>query len=255
MPASLNCLAAVALLFSLSNRTLSQAAEPADSDTPAAQYQRLTREYDDTLHKFLRASEEERSKLEYPKPETVGVKLLELARQHRHDPAAADAAFWVAAQIRHGTTFDQALELILRDHLKSDKVQDRLWFSLMYAPSPQAEKVLRGFIDQHPDPAIQGKAMLSLGKHLKSRTRSRNPGEAAPDHAEALFEQVLASHGDVAAWNGTLGEMATAELYEIRNLAIGKVAPEIEGEDVDGKSFKLSDYRGKVVVIDFWGDW
>jgi hypothetical protein len=39
------------------------------------------------------------------------------------------------------------------------------------------------------------------------------------------------------------------------DLAIGKVAPEIEGEDVNGKSFKLSDYRGKVVVLDFWGDW
>jgi cytochrome oxidase Cu insertion factor (SCO1/SenC/PrrC family) len=39
------------------------------------------------------------------------------------------------------------------------------------------------------------------------------------------------------------------------SLAIGKVAPEIEGEDVDGKRFKLSDYRGKVVVLDFWGDW
>lgn len=35
----------------------------------------------------------------------------------------------------------------------------------------------------------------------------------------------------------------------------GKPAPEIEGEDVDGKSFRLSDYRGKVVVLDFWGDW
>ena len=38
-------------------------------------------------------------------------------------------------------------------------------------------------------------------------------------------------------------------------LAIGKVAPEIEGEDVDGKTMKLSQYRGKVVVLDFWGDW
>ena len=33
------------------------------------------------------------------------------------------------------------------------------------------------------------------------------------------------------------------------------VAPEIEAEDLDGVNFKLSDYRGKVVVIDFWGDW
>jgi len=36
---------------------------------------------------------------------------------------------------------------------------------------------------------------------------------------------------------------------------LGKEAPEIEGEDIDGKRFKLSDYRGKVVVLDFWGNW
>jgi hypothetical protein len=32
-------------------------------------------------------------------------------------------------------------------------------------------------------------------------------------------------------------------------------APEISGADIDGKPFKLSDYRGKVVVLDFWGNW
>ncbi len=36
---------------------------------------------------------------------------------------------------------------------------------------------------------------------------------------------------------------------------VGKPAPEIEGEDIEGNSFKLSDYRGKVVVLDFWGNW
>jgi hypothetical protein len=37
--------------------------------------------------------------------------------------------------------------------------------------------------------------------------------------------------------------------------AVGMKAPEIEGEDIDGKKFKLSDYRGKVVLLDFWGNW
>jgi hypothetical protein len=36
---------------------------------------------------------------------------------------------------------------------------------------------------------------------------------------------------------------------------VGQMVPEIEGEDLDGQHFKLSDYRGKVVVLDFWGNW
>lgn len=38
-------------------------------------------------------------------------------------------------------------------------------------------------------------------------------------------------------------------------LAVGNLAPEISGADLDGVDFKLSDYRGKVVMLDFWGDW
>jgi hypothetical protein len=36
---------------------------------------------------------------------------------------------------------------------------------------------------------------------------------------------------------------------------VGQLAPDIEGMDIDGVAFKLSDYRGKVVVLDFWGHW
>jgi hypothetical protein len=36
---------------------------------------------------------------------------------------------------------------------------------------------------------------------------------------------------------------------------IGEEAPEIVGVDLDGVEFKLSDYRGKVVMLDFYGDW
>jgi hypothetical protein len=36
---------------------------------------------------------------------------------------------------------------------------------------------------------------------------------------------------------------------------IGQVAPDISGVDIQGLPLKLSDYRGKVVVLDFWGNW
>jgi hypothetical protein len=36
---------------------------------------------------------------------------------------------------------------------------------------------------------------------------------------------------------------------------LNKLAPDIVGEDIDGRPLKLSDYRGKVVMLDFWGHW
>jgi cytochrome oxidase Cu insertion factor (SCO1/SenC/PrrC family) len=50
----------------------------------------------------------------------------------------------------------------------------------------------------------------------------------------------------------TVVERAKAELFAIHNLSVGSEAPDIEGQDQDGKRFKLSDYRGKVVLLDFW---
>ncbi|MBM4069042.1 MAG: redoxin domain-containing protein [Planctomycetes bacterium] len=38
-------------------------------------------------------------------------------------------------------------------------------------------------------------------------------------------------------------------------VAVGQPAPEITGQDIDGAPINLSDYRGKVVVLEFWGHW
>ena len=49
--------------------------------------------------------------------------------------------------------------------------------------------------------------------------------------------------------------MAENGLFVMRHLSVGKVAPEITGQDIDGRPFKLSDYRGKVVMLSFWAHW
>jgi peroxiredoxin len=35
----------------------------------------------------------------------------------------------------------------------------------------------------------------------------------------------------------------------------GTPAPEIEGKDAEGKALKLSEYKGKVVMLSFWASW
>ena len=77
------------------------------------------------------------------------------------------------------------------------------------------------------------------------------------ERSAKLFERLTAdeSLGAVGYRRKTIGEAAASALFELKNLSVGKVAPDIVGEDLDGTPMKLSDYRGKVVVLDFWGDW
>jgi peroxiredoxin len=41
----------------------------------------------------------------------------------------------------------------------------------------------------------------------------------------------------------------------ISKFTVGKTAPEIIGKDLEGKTMRLSDYRGRVVVLSFSGHW
>ena len=53
----------------------------------------------------------------------------------------------------------------------------------------------------------------------------------------------------------TYGKRIEGMFFSRDFLSIGKVAPDFDAVDQDGKAWKLSDYRGQVVVVDFWGFW
>ena len=106
--------------------------------------------------------------------------------------------------------------------------------------------------------AIQGIACLTLGQVLKRRADALAEKDAKAtaqlrDESAQALTRAADKYGDVKiVFGGLVGDKAKSELYELRHLSIGMKAPEIDGEDQDGKQFKLSDYKGKVVLLDFW---
>jgi cytochrome oxidase Cu insertion factor (SCO1/SenC/PrrC family) len=78
-------------------------------------------------------------------------------------------------------------------------------------------------------------------------------------HGVTLFLIGAASMGCIAnnanTTRSTSHKPANAAKTAQRAAVAAKTAPEIAGVDADGNTFHLSDYRGRVVLLDFWASW
>jgi hypothetical protein len=204
-----------------------------------------------------------------------------LAAAHAKDEVACEALVWVVSNLGPSERSTRCFERVLADFPESERL-----FEIPPA-YVYVEQVFVGEwyerLAQEPRPAkVRGTALFASAQHrlraANSARRLREGGEAAArlrkfaDKAwlaklealdpeaetqavDALFARVEKEFGEVDTGRGKLGPRAKAALHELRNLAIGKLAPEIEGQDLEGVPFKLSEYRGKVVLLDFWGHW
>ena len=111
----------------------------------------------------------------------------------------------------------------------------------------EAERLFEEVISEYGDVPYVTRRHRELEALLKEPTPERN-GKPLTAEDRRRIEARLAR-------KRTLGQEAEARLDEMLNLAVGKPAPEIEGVDMDGKPLRLSDYRGKVVMLVFWGTW
>jgi hypothetical protein len=154
---------------------------------------------------------------------------------------------------------------------------------MSYGFRKECETFIRTVLKSSPHADVRGLACLRLAQFLNARLQRLELLQERPEMArryeglfgqeyldalrrqdrgqvlqevEKLFEQAGEKYADVKLpYGGTVGEKAKSELYEIRNLTVGKLAPEIEGDDEEGRRLKLSDYRGKVVLIYFWSEY
>jgi thiol-disulfide isomerase/thioredoxin len=216
-------------------------------------------------------------------------KIFELARQKPTSETALEMFGWIVTNRKtQGNRLSsigvQTVEFLRDYHATNPNIAKICWeLGGNWDPTFQpATDFLQMAADKNPNREVRGQAILALARRNKGnaetityfseaaptkygtayleRAKNENPKTLSLE-AEKLFHIVLDKYAncstlqDTNHWQATLGEVAKIELYDLDHLSVGKVAPEIEGEDIDGNKIKLSDYRGKVVMLSFWASW
>ncbi|MCI0682587.1 MAG: peroxiredoxin family protein [Gemmataceae bacterium] len=255
--------------------------------TPAERYKALVKEYQRAAGGGAKSDQERKQLIERLDKQRPGLaaRFLTLAEQNPKHPIAVDAliqAIWMvnnnAFPAGDGPGM-RAMAILRRDHLQSDKIGP-ICQRLNAGFRSEHEAFLRAVLEHSPHQDVRALACLSLGQFLHNRLQRLDEIKERPEVArahvkvfgqafvaslqrqdraaiareiEALFEQAAGKYRAAKIpYAGTVGARAQAELFEFRHLLVGKQAPDIAGQDQDGRRFKLSDYRGKVVLLDFW---
>jgi len=102
----------------------------------------------------------------------------------------------------------------------------------------------------HSDADARAVATFNLAYTLYTYAPFGRPSKKDRARAAGLFRQIIKDYAD-----SSVADEAERFVFEIEHLQVGMKAPEIVGKDVEGKEIRLSQFRGQVVVLDFWGFW
>jgi thiol-disulfide isomerase/thioredoxin len=209
-------------------------------------------------------------------------RLLEHAQKNADDPSAVLALATVLqlnpakdkAKVR-----DEAVNLLKKDFVKSKHVVPSLRTLARLGGGTTGDGVALDFVKavakDHPDKLTRATALDELASSLEFRAlfadRLVRDDKLREDFEKRLgedFARRFIDSGDDAKREAeglrkTLEDQYAGVLTPKDEpkgggggaLAVGAKAPDAASVDVDGNAVKLSDYKGKVVVLDFWATW
>ncbi len=200
-----------------------------------------------------------------------------IAMEERPDPRAAATALWpnIAPSLNEDWTIPYAsffldltrnlssldgdgraafakerrelVKIFSENHLAKSDIKP-FCIALLESGSPQALPLLEKIINTNPDKATQG--IAALGASILLRELGDDP-QILKKRLEYLRTAIIHA-ADQNIGEASVADIAGDELYIIRFLAKGRVAPEFSGTDVAKRQVRLSDSKGKVTVILFW---
>lgn len=132
----------------------------------------------------------------------------------------------------------KAGELLMKHHTKSESLNEDTLSMLSFVLGKESKPLLTEIMKNGANDDVKKAAFTGLVQAAESSLV-----DAKTDEAKQV-EKELADYRKIGV-----------EKYKMKDLFIGATMPELKSQDLKGKDVKLSDYKGKVVVIDIWATW
>ena len=173
------------------------------------------------------------------------------ARDHAGTPEAVPFLMWI---VKFGepdsAASGLALGTIMAVHDESEALSELPGLLKRFKRALGADAVvamLRRIEDQSSSAEVSALAVLA---RVEDVVKSAPTDSAAYKAAREDLMFAASSVNDTELRARMEGTVAARE-----GLGVGAEAQDIVGVDLDGVGFKLSDYKGKIIMLDFWGDW
>lgn len=243
-------------------------AAPPTAGTPPDDYGQLLREFRDAQRAWFDLLGEKPTPADELPPHPAAEfapRFRALAERHAGKSAAVRPLGWLvsSANTLRSSSANKppadsvwALERLTADHA-ADPLMAEILPELRYAAWGVGRARLLRLYDavlaKNPDTEARAQALYSKAAVLYEVPEDgSDDAKRAADRQQAhtLFQKVVKDYAD-----SNVVESAQGFLFELEHLQVGMKAPDFTGQDVDGKEIRLSQFRGQVVVLDFWGFW
>ena len=253
-------------------------------------YQEQTRRFRQNQHSESASDDKNRGNeaetATLPQPEIYAQQLIDIMNRNPKGPENIDAVHWILTEVNSGPTRDATIQLLQTDYFETEQIANVLPVLVDGYPDKNSMQLIEKLATNSRHHRVRAVATMARVKGQQALTRFvgflKNPKwtermktfvdkptleyyQAAVKQEfdmESTLQELIDSYGQHdfgIKTNGRpveqIGPMATDMLFSLQHLQIGKSAPKLEGQDLDGLTFSLAEYRGKIVMLDFWGDW
>ena len=148
----------------------------------------------------------------------------------------------------------------LEEHYIDDLRLDRLLLSLIRFGGERGVDLVDMVVadSDHRKLRARGAFWSAMERLMEVDDLNSSPAERAEVRAEVtrMAQLVADEYSDVEVFRGEPGgEAIKPVLYALEKLAIGAMLPEATALRIGGDEESLSQYRGSVLLLDFWATW